>query len=80
MTLAVSRITVWGSPIHLPLVIVFDFAVLYWFGAWRTVAVRRTTVERRWRTVSFYAGLLVVAIAIDSPLDLEAGRLFWVHR
>lgn len=62
-----------------PLVIVLGFGILYWVGAWRSVAPRRTTVERRWRTVSFYAGLAVVIIALDSPLDAFAARLFWVH-
>lgn len=76
---AVGNVTIWSWSIDPPLVILFDFAILYWVGSWRTVAPRRTTVERRWRTVSFLLGLLVVAIAIDSPLELKAESLFWAH-
>ena len=79
MIVAAGKVSIWSWSIDPPLVILFDFAVLYWVGSWRTVAVQRTTVERRWRSAAFYAGLLVVAIAIDSPLELEAGKLFWAH-
>jgi putative membrane protein len=47
--------------------------VLYFLGG-RTMAR-----PRRWREASFYAGLVVLVVAIDSPVDWDAGRHFWVH-
>ena len=39
---------------------------------------RRERDARR-RDACFYAGLLVVALAVDPPVDTYADRLFWVH-
>jgi cytochrome c oxidase assembly factor CtaG len=47
--------------------------VLYFLGG-RTMAR-----PRRLRVASFYAGLVVLVVAIDSPVDWAAGRHFWVH-
>jgi putative membrane protein len=47
--------------------------VLYFLGG-RTMAR-----PRRLREASFYAGLVVLVVAIDSPVDWAAGRHFWVH-
>jgi cytochrome c oxidase assembly factor CtaG len=47
--------------------------VLYFLGG-------RTMVRpQRWREASFYVGLVVLVVAIDSPVDWDASRLFWVH-
>jgi putative membrane protein len=35
--------------------------------------------RRRRRDLYFYSGLAVLIVAIDSPVDWDAGRLFWVH-
>ncbi len=32
-----------------------------------------------WRVLCFFAGLLLVLIAIESVVDVEAGQLLWVH-
>ncbi len=34
---------------------------------------------KRWRGAAFYGGLATLALAVDSPIDAYAGRLFWVH-
>src|SRR5436305_13346795 len=31
------------------------------------------------RAASFFAGLLVIVLALDSPIDYYADQLFWVH-
>jgi cytochrome c oxidase assembly factor CtaG len=54
-----------------PLVGVVVSAVLYAFG-------RRERDTFR-RDACFYGGLLVLVVAIDSPVDSYADRLFWVH-
>jgi len=69
----------WDWSFDAPLVLVIGFAILYRIGSRRTVAPKRTTGERQWRSISFYAGLAVVVVALDSPLDALSEQLFWVH-
>jgi cytochrome c oxidase assembly factor CtaG len=54
-----------------PLVGLTVAAVLYWLGRRERDTLRRDAC--------FYAGLLVIVAAIDSPIDGYADRLFWVH-
>jgi putative membrane protein len=69
----------WDWSFDPPLVLVIVLAILYGTGNRRTLAPQRTRKERRWRSVSFYAGLVVVATALSSPLDLLSEQLFWAH-
>jgi cytochrome c oxidase assembly factor CtaG len=39
----------------------------------------RTRSERRRRHLYFYAGIVVVLVALASPLDALSERLFWAH-
>lgn len=39
----------------------------------------RPARRRRWREVSFVAGLITLAVVVGSPVDAYADRLFWVH-
>jgi putative membrane protein len=73
--------SVWSSaawPIEPPLFVVVLVAALYWSGGRRRVSVRRG-VERQAKSVSFYLGLLVILVALDSPLDPLADTLFAAH-
>ncbi|MGN6796978.1 MAG: cytochrome c oxidase assembly protein, partial [Gaiellaceae bacterium] len=54
-----------------PLVGLLVAAVLYGLG-------RRSRDNVR-RDACFYGGLVVIAAAIDSPIDEYADRLFWAH-
>ncbi len=69
----------WDWSIDPPLVLSVDLAVLYWIGARRTVTPVRKRIEQRWRSACFYAGLLVLAIALASPIEPLSAQLFWVH-
>jgi putative membrane protein len=69
----------WDWSFDPPLVLVIDAAILYWIGDRRTVSPLRTRSQQRWRTVSFYTALVVLAIALASPVELLSQRLFWVH-
>jgi putative membrane protein len=69
----------WDWSFDPPLVAVILVGIMYWIGDRRTVAPERTRRERRWRSVSFYAGLTTVVLALDSPLDALSGQLFWAH-
>jgi putative membrane protein len=52
--------------------------VLYWLGGRRRVSPRRG-LDRPAKTVSFYAGLLTILLALDSPLDPLSDTLFAAH-
>lgn len=68
-----------GVALNLPLIPLLVVAVLFWLGSSRTVVVERTRSVRSWRNVSFIAGLVVVAVALSSPIDQLSDQLFWVH-
>lgn len=69
----------WDWSLDPPLVLIVDLAILYWIGARRTVTPQRTRGAQRWRTGCFYAALVVLAIALASPIDALSEQLFWVH-
>ena len=62
-----------------PLVLCVDLAILYWLGSRRTVTPLRKRAAQRWRDVAFYGALLVLVLALSSPLDALSGQLFWAH-
>ncbi len=59
-------------------------AVLYWRG-WRSLGIVRSgrrvgaLGHRRWNALAFYAGLLIVVIALESPIDWLSPQLFTFH-
>jgi cytochrome c oxidase assembly factor CtaG len=61
------------------LVLVVDLALLYWYGSRRTVTPRRTARTQRLRDVAFYASMVVLAVALASPIEILSEELFWVH-
>jgi putative membrane protein len=52
-------------------------------GTLYAVGARRSRLRRTGpaviRILAFYAGLLAVVVALESPIDRLAGRYFWVH-
>ena len=79
LTAATAAPGFWDWSFDPPLVLTIDLAILYWIGARRTVTPERERVAQRWRSVSFYAGLAVLAIALASPIEPLSEQLFWVH-
>jgi putative membrane protein len=69
----------WDWSLDPPLVLVIVLALLYRVGDRRTITAPSRRVAQRWARVSFYAGLVVLAIALSSPLDLLSEQLFWAH-
>ena len=55
------------------LIYVVIAGVLYVLGS------RRSRWPRPLQAASFFAGLLTIVIALDSPIDAYADQLFWVH-
>lgn len=60
-----------------PLVALVVTALLYVRGGRMSVAP--ADAAKRWRGAAFYAGLVVVGLAIDSPIDAYTETLFWAH-
>jgi cytochrome c oxidase assembly factor CtaG len=69
----------WDWSFDPPLVLVIDLAVFYWMGDRRTVTPQRKRTIQRWRSACFYAALVVLAIALASPIERLSAQLFWVH-
>jgi len=69
----------WDWSFDPPLVLVIDLAILYWLGNRRTVTPERKRTAQRRRTACFYASLVVLAIALASPIEQLSAQLFWVH-
>ena len=54
-------------------------ALLYWLGLRYSIRAGLSRHVRWWQVVAFAAGLLVVLIALDSPLDTLADNWLWAH-
>jgi putative membrane protein len=64
-------------PLEWPLVAVVVTALLYLHGG--RLSATASGAVKRWRGAAFYCGLLAIVLAVDSPLDAYADRLFWAH-
>jgi putative membrane protein len=64
-----------------PLLLVAVTFVLHVAGERRVAQMRRRPRDRqaKQRAACFYAGLLVIVIALKGPIDDYADQLFWVH-
>ena len=69
------------TAVDLPLAVLSLLACLHLLGEHRAVRLlgRPRTSRERWRSASFYAGLIVILGALASPIDTLAEKLFWVH-
>ncbi len=64
-------------PVDWPLAAIAVTALLYLLGG--RLSATASDAGKRWRGAAFYGGLATVALAVSSPIDAYAGRLFWVH-
>ncbi|HZP71866.1 MAG TPA: cytochrome c oxidase assembly protein [Gaiellaceae bacterium] len=62
-----------------PLYVAAVVTALYVIGGRKRVSARKHTPLERWRTVSFYAAVLMLLLALDSPLDVWSDDLFTAH-
>jgi putative membrane protein len=69
------------NAVDLPLALVSLSGVLYALGERRTVAMlgRARSGPERWRPLWFYAGLATIFVALATPIDTLAPKLFWDH-
>ncbi len=56
------------------------FAALYANGMRRRARSRKHRRHRGWRSLSFFAGLSSIYMALQSPLDFLSDHLFFVHQ
>ena len=54
-------------------------AVLYLVGGAGRVGVNRSSGTARWRSTAFWLGLATILLALQSPIEILARQLFWVH-
>jgi cytochrome c oxidase assembly factor CtaG len=66
-------------PVGPPLYLVVATGILYWVGVRRQRTRHRSVLERRARIAAFYCGLLTIVVALDSPLEVLAQKLFAAH-
>jgi putative membrane protein len=59
-------------PLGVPFAVCVVLAILYAQGG-------RGHARERWRAAAFYAGIATIVVALDTPIDAYADRLFWVH-
>lgn len=66
---------------YLPLDLTLLAFVLHLAGERRAVVITGRARDRRSRSraLTFYAGLVTILIALQSPLDALADKLFWAH-
>jgi putative membrane protein len=64
-------------PVDWPLAAIAVTALLYFLGG--RMSATTSDAAKRWRGAAFYGGLTTLALAVSSPIDAYAGRLFWVH-
>jgi putative membrane protein len=64
-------------PIEWPLAAIAVTALLYLLGG--RLSATASDAGKRWRGAAFYGGLATLVLAVSSPIDAYAGRLFWVH-
>jgi putative membrane protein len=79
MSIAAAAPGFWDWSLDPPLVLLIGVAILYRMGSRRTVTPARTRREQRRGALSFYGALLVLAIALSSPIDALSEKLFWAH-
>ena|SRR5690242_18008593 len=73
--MALLRASNW--PLSWPLALLGLAALGYYLGG--RAGVGRPDAVKRGRGAAFYGGILVLALAIGSPVDAYADSLFWVH-
>ena len=69
----------WDWSLDPPVVLVAGLAVLHLIGDRRTVTPARMRSAQRLRRGCFYTSLVVLVIALASPIDALSEQLFWVH-
>jgi cytochrome c oxidase assembly factor CtaG len=79
MSIAAATPGFWDWSLDPPLALLLAVAILYAIGSRRTVRPVRTRRAQRWGMLSFYCALLVLAIALSSPIDALSEKLFWAH-
>lgn len=54
-------------------------AVVHLLGRWRLEQRGSTKLVRPWRSVAYLSGLVVLGIALMSPIDVLSGQFFYMH-
>jgi cytochrome c oxidase assembly factor CtaG len=74
-----AAVSTWSWSLDPALALIVAGAVLYRVGDRRTATAPRERAAARARSASFYAALVVLVVALDSPLEQLSRQLFWAH-
>ncbi len=64
-------------PLQWPFTAIVVIGLLYLHGG--RMSATRADLAKRGRGAAFYLGLGAIVLALDSPIDTYAAKLFWVH-
>ena len=76
---AAATVTPLSWSVDPALVLTGVLGALYALGARRTVTPARARGGQRRRSAYFYTALVVIVVALNSPLDRLSEQLFWAH-
>jgi len=76
---AAATVTPLSWSVDPALVLTGVLGALYALGARRTVTPARARGDQRRRSAYFYTALVVIVVALNSPLDKLSEQLFWAH-
>jgi cytochrome c oxidase assembly factor CtaG len=74
-----AAVSAWSWSLDPALALIVLAGVLYRLGDRRTASAPRERAAARARSACFYAALVVLAVALNSPLDALSRELFWAH-
>lgn len=78
ITSAILRSWEWRPEVLIPLIV----AGVIYFRGWRRLRVngqRRSVLANGWRLAAYVGGLLLIGLALLSPIDVLASQLFFMH-
>lgn len=78
ITSATLRSWEWRPEVLIPLIAA---GVIYFVG-WRRLRIkgrRRSNLANSWRLLAYWLGILLIALALLSPIDVMASQLFFMH-
>ncbi len=76
---APAQVGFWSWTFDPAFALLIGLMILYRVGGRRTVTPARLARTQRLRSAAFYTAVLVLVIALDSPIESISAQLFWVH-
>ena len=75
VTSALLRSWEWRVEVFIPLLL---FAVVYTAG-WQRLRAKGSQLANGWRLLAYWTGIVIIALALLSPIETLSGQLFFMH-